>query len=202
VPPVLAAPLRAPVVAATTEDRLAEPTSKLVIKRPRFFAAIGMGVSVDSSDPVGGRTVAIPAFEVLGGIGEGILGFEARLFSSQASGRYQMVPDRLAIDALLAVHVFAAQHSEDQRWVRRVARAFTLNVGLSGENASVGQSSVIRAGSVVGAHLDLPLTSHLEASELRMRIGVRRMYGGVGHAGTVTVSDSGEELFAALAAAF
>jgi hypothetical protein len=198
-PPASASSLRVPI-AATAAQGAAEPPAKGATTRPRFCVAIGMGVSVDGSAP-GARTVAVPAFEVMGGIGEGMVGFEARLFSSQASGRYQMIPDRLAVDALVALHLLAG-HSEDPGWMRRVARGFTVNLGLSGENTSIGQKSVIRTGAVVGAHLDLPLTSPGESSELRLRIGVRRMFGGDGVAGTITVSDTGQEWLASLAAAF
>ncbi len=186
-------------------------------RRPRFEVAIGMGVSRDRSGLVGGRTVAIPAFQVEVGVGDGLLGFEGRLFSNQAAGRYHeksvpttpgsvvlsdMAVDRQAIDVLLAFRPFASTGSRTTLWLNRVGRAVTFNLGVALETASVGPPSVTRVGPVLGLHFDLPLTSGRDAGDLRIRVGARRMFAGQGRAGTVTVSDTQLEAFGGLALVF
>jgi hypothetical protein len=175
-----------------------------------------MGVSRDASGLVGGRTVAIPAFQVEVGVGDGLLGFEARLFSNQAAGRYHqrsvtttgavgpsdMPVDRQAIDVMLAFRPFTLTGPDATRWVNRVGRAVTANLGVALETASVGPPSVIRIGPIVGLHFDLPLTSGPDSGDLRIRIDARRMFAGQGQAGTVTVSDTQLEAFGGLALVF
>lgn len=187
-----------------------------VPRRPRFGVAIGMGVSRDNSGLLGGRMVAIPAFQVQVAVGDGLLGFEGRVFSNQAAGRYHersvtttggigasdMAVDRQALDAMLAFRPFAAAGPSATRWLNRVGRAVTLGLGVGVETASVGPPSITRIGPVVGLHVDLPLTSELDLGDLRIRIGARRMFAGQGRAGTVTVSDTQLEAFGGLALVF
>jgi hypothetical protein len=184
--------------------------------RPRFDVAVGMGMSFDSTGLVDGRTVAVPAFQVSGGVGAQTVGFEARLFSTQASGRYfrtvagsdgvatkvDMAADRLALDVMVALRPFASKHPGDTRWFRRAQHSVTINLGLAGENVSVAQKSVKRVGAVAGIHVDVPLTPASLANELRFRLAVRRMFAGSSQAGPVQVGDSREDVFAALVAVF
>src|SRR5699024_2605866 len=83
--------------------------------RPRFLMSAAVGISIDNHGIADGRTVLVPSFAVQGGIGEGWLGFEARLFASEAAGRFSSPNpaggnpiadvgcDRQALDLLLAV---------------------------------------------------------------------------------------------------
>ncbi len=204
-PPVVASPVVAPLDVVTEI-----PPAVSVPRRPRFDVAVGMGGSFDSSGLVKGRTVLAPAFLVQAAVGDGPIGFAARLLSTQASGRFHQIcngvsdmpVDRLAIDLLFAIRPWAAGYTNDKSWGSRVARGLALNLGAGGENASVGQQSSFRIGIVVGAHVDLPLTPSGDATELRLRLGVRRMLAGEGTAGVVLVSDTSADVFGALAAVF
>ena len=161
-----------------------------------------MGLSLDRRGGGSGGTVAVPAFEVQLGAGQGPIGIEGRLFASQASGRYQMVADRLAIEALIAVRPWAKRRLDDTRWFRRSLRSVTFNLGLGVENANLGTQAALRTGTVLGAHADVPLTAATDTSELRVRISVRRLLAGEGQAGAVIVSDSGIELLGGLVTVF
>ena len=174
-----------------------------------------MGVSFDSTGFVDARTVAVPAFQVQLGVGEEFLGFELRLFSTQASGRYHhrgasqtmlalldAPADRLALDVLLAVRPFAAIDRDDPRWWKRVVKSVTFNAGAAGENATTGTPAVIRFGSVLGFHIDLPLVPPDWDSCLSVRITGRRMAAKPALAGMTTVTDTVGELFGGLALSF
>jgi len=179
--------------------------------------AVSMGVSRDSAGLVGGRTVEIPSFQVQIGAGQDLLGVEVWLFSNQASGRFHqkstttvagnvtpvdMAVDRVAVDALLALHPFARQLALATSWTQRLVRSATLNLGAGVENASVGPPSVVRFGTVAGLHVDLPLSPATASSDLRLRLSARRMFAASSQAGTVTVTDSKLEAFGGLALVF
>ena len=174
-----------------------------------------MGVSLDSTGFIDARTVAVPAFQVQLGVGEEFLGFELRLFSTQASGRYHrraaaqtmLAPvdapaDRLALDVLLAVRPLAPIYSGDPRWGSRVLRSVTVEVGAAGENATTGTPAVVRVGAVLGFHVDFPLVPPDPGSVLSLRITGRRMAARRAYAGTTAVTDTTGELFGGLALSF
>ena len=169
-----------------------------------------MGASFDHAGLSDGRTVAIPSFQVQAGGGWGLLGFELRMFSSAADGRYQkmsggqndMAVDRLAVDLMLAWRPLFAMYADNPRWVGRMLRSATVDLGLAVENVSQSQKAVIRQGAVIGAHVDFPLTPVTDGSELRVRLIARRMVAGQQTVGSTPVSDSRGEAFGALAFVF
>jgi hypothetical protein len=189
------------------------------VARPRFAMAAAVGISIDNLGIADGRNVRIPSFAVMGGIGRGRLGFEARLFASEAAGRFSspnpvggnpvadVGADRQALDLLLAVRPFAdLKDANDVAWSARFLRALTLDVGGAAERVSVGTQSVRRLGAVLGAHVDLPLTPPGDSSELCLTVSVRRMLGtsaSVSLGGTsVGVGDSKAEALAGLTVVF
>ena len=210
--PVADGPLAAPPTWALAEDAWETPPSSAgtepptaaaempdapaLATRPRLSAAVAMGASLDvDSSPIGKAFVA-PAFAGELGFGDGPWGFDLRLLSSQASGRTaDAPPDRLAVDVMLAIRPWAARRRVDMRWVARLARSATVDVGLAGERLSAGPVHAYRAGLVLGARLDFPLTgASAEPGELRLRLGVRRMLAGEGTVGTTRSRDSSEAL--------
>ncbi|MEP6653460.1 MAG: hypothetical protein ABJA82_08890 [Myxococcales bacterium] len=216
VPPLSAAPPAADssLASPVLDGDLSAPLQASA-HRPRFSIGVGMGVSLDSTGFVDSRTVAVPAFQVQLGVGEEFLGFELRLFSTQASGRYHqraasrtmLAPidgpaDRLAIDVLLAVRPFAAIYLGDPRWGSRVVKSVTVNAGAAGENATTGAPAVVRFGSVFGFHIDLPVAPSDSASALSVRITGRRMSARQAYAGMTAVTDTVGELFGGLALSF
>jgi hypothetical protein len=190
--------------------RAQTPGEDTPANRPVFDVAVGMGVSFDNVGLSDHRTVAVPSFQVLAGAGEGLLGFEARLFSSAADGRYHqmangvndMAVDRLGVDAMLALRPLYPRHAEDHAWLGRTLRALTLEVGFGGESDSLSQKSGRRYGLVVGGHVDVPLTPATDPSELRLRLIARRLVADTRTVGTTPVSDTRGELFGALAFVF
>jgi len=213
-----AGPLLAPTVAkvAAMADEPPEP-----VARPRFSVAAAVGVSVDNEGIADGRNVAIPSFAVQGGIGQGLLGFDARLFASEAAGQFstpsQVAADRKALvadvgadrqaaDLMLAIRPFALWQRQRLDWSGRFLRALTVDVGAAGERVSIGAQSVKRIGAVLAAYADLPLTPAEDSSALHLRLAVRRMIGThgdlPGSGGTKQVGDTRVELFAGLAVIF
>ena len=179
-----------------------------------------VGVSVDNHGIGDGRNVLVPSFAAQGGIGEGLLGFEARLFASEAAGRFSspnptpggkpvadVGADRQAVDVMLAVRPLCGWGApEDHDWTARFVRALALELGLAVERVSVGTVAVFRTGLVTGAHLDLPLARTLDGSELRLTVAARRMVAGrqtitIGSAPS-SVGDSRLEAFSGLAVSF
>ena len=168
-----------------------------------------MGLSVDNPGLLDGRTVAVPSFQVQAGVGEGPLGFELRLFSSAADGRYhqangasEAAVNRLGVDLMLAWRPLSRARAADLGFVGRMLGSLTADVGLGVENASSSQKAGLRRGLVVGAHLDFPLTPITDASELRVRLVARRLVAGQAGVGATTVSDSRGEALGALVFVF
>lgn len=184
--------------------------------RPRFSMSVAMGISVDNVGIADHRNVMIPSFAVMGGIGQNLLGFEARLFASEAAGRFStpnasmagkevadVGADRQAVDLLLAVRPLAGWAVQDGRWGARLARGLTANVGLGGERVSVAAATIRRVGAVVGAHADFPVTPARDRSELNVRLSLRRMFGTSGSTGKgESVGDTKVEALAGLAFVF
>ena len=175
--------------------------------RPKFALGLGYGYSFDNDGLLRGRTVAIPTFVVEGAVGQGVLGFEARLFATAADGRFhELVPgaidmpvDRLAVDLQLAGRPLALVVPEQSSWVSRFARSLTVAVGPMGEHAAVGTKSHLRYGAVLTAHADLPLfPSEGQMGDLRLRFVIRRELGQKETIAGGAVQDSKLDLFAAL----
>ncbi|HEY8924594.1 MAG TPA: hypothetical protein VIU64_09445 [Polyangia bacterium] len=197
------------------------PGSEVPPARPRFLMSAAVGISIDNHGIADGRNVLVPSLAIQGGIGDGAFGFEARLFASEAAGRFSspnpnpngaktiadVGADRQAVDLLLAVRPFqwgAARGGAT--WAARFVQAITADIGLAVERVSVGTLSTMRGGAVVGAHLDVPLVRSADGSELRAMIAGRRMLGtsktlevsGV----TAAIGDSKLESFAGLTVVF
>lgn len=205
----------APTVASTTEEPLPP------VARPKFSVAAAVGVSLDNAGIADGRNVAIPSFSVQGGVGQDLLGFDARLFASEAAGQFStpsqvttdrnaliadVGADRQAVDLMLAVRPLARWQRQRLDWPARFARALTVDVGLAGERVSIGAQTVRRIGAVFAAYADLPLTPADDRSALHLRLTARRMVGTHGNvtesAGLKQVGDTHVELLAGLAVVF
>ena len=178
--------------------------------RPRLSLAVGMGATLDSTGFSDGGHF-IPAFFGVGGFGDGLVGFDLGAFSSAASGRFSTPDspvDRLALDAFGVVRPAARVRPADQRYRMRVLRTIGAELGLGFERD--GQVVVSGSRWVIhtGARIEFPLTSG-QASELRLRLAVRRAFGlytpelstTSGSTGVISVGDS-TELYAALAVVF
>jgi len=212
-------PLVAPTVARTAEEAPSELPSP--VARPRFTVSAAVGVSVDNAGIADGRNVAIPSFSVQGGIGQELLGFDARLFASEAAGQFStpsqvatdrralvadIGADRQAVDLMLAVRPFWRWQRQNLAWSARFVRALTVDIGAAGERVSIGAQTVLRVGAVMCAYADLPLTPADAASALHLRVTVRRMVGtrrDLTELGTPRqVGDTRAELLAGLAVVF
>jgi len=224
VPGAAASPAAAPVAGEGTPPTATSgppPGSEVPPARPRFMMSAAVGISIDNHGIADGRDVLVPSLAIQGGIGDGFFGFEARLFASEAAGRYASAnpnpsgaktiadvgADRQAVDLLLAVRPFALGAARgDEPWVARLVRSITADLGLAVERVSVGTLSTMRGGAVLGAHLDVPLARSEDGSELRATIAARRMLGtsktldvlGV----TAAIGDSKLESFAGLTVVF
>jgi hypothetical protein len=207
-----AGPLLAPTVAATTEK--APPP----VARPRFSVAAAVGISIDNQGIADGRNVAVPSFSVQGGIGQDVLGFDARLFASEAAGQFStpsqvaadrnapiadVGADRQAADLMMALRPFARWERQRLDWPARFVRALTVDVGAAVERVSIGAQTVQRIGAVLAAYADLPLTPADDTSALHLRLAARRMLGTHADvAGAKQIGDTRAELLAGLAVIF
>lgn len=192
---------------ALEEEGLAAP-----VARPRFSLAVGMGASLDASGFTNGAH-AIPAFFGVGGFGDGLLGVDLGAFSSAASGRFHSGDDgpvdRLALDAFAVVRPAARVRPDDGRYSLRVLRTLAAEVGLGFERDGHTLNAGTRFQIHTGARVELPLTAADRASELRLRLAMRRavglytpqVSGGMGVNAITAVGDS-TELYAALAVVF
>jgi hypothetical protein len=216
-PPLPPAPLElppAPLIAPPPEQPPEIVEAELLAlappPRPRLSLAVGMGATRDPTGfPDGGHF--IPAFFGVGGFGDGLVGFDLGAFSSAASGRFPTTDspvDRLALDAFAVLRPAARLRPSDQRYRMRVLRTLGAELGLGFERD--GQVVVSGSRWVIhtGARIEFPLTSG-QASELRLRLAVRRAFGlytpelstKSGSNGTISVGDS-TELYVALAVVF
>jgi hypothetical protein len=189
VPPTAPLPasdlLGAPAIASAEEEPLP------AFPRPGFAISAALGVSIDNAGIADGRNVAIPSFTVQGGIGQGRLGFDARLFASEAAGQFatpsqvtadnkaliaDVGADRQAVDLMLAVRPFATWRADTASWSARFVRLLTVDVGAGGERLSVGAKTVFRLGAVLAAYADFPITPATDTSALHLRLTARRMF--------------------------
>jgi hypothetical protein len=179
--------------------------------RPRIEVAVGVGASLDDGGDKNAKGFAVPSFFVMGGFGHGAVGLDLGVFANSADGRYNNVEvaplDRLAATGIVVVRPLAELSPEDWRYAMRIARTVAVDLGLGVERASRiarAAETVNRVGSLLGFHVDVPLTPRTAPQELRLRLALRRFYG----ASRVTFPDGAEvtdtrgELFAALASVF
>ena len=147
--------------------------------RPRLSAAVGIGATFDAVGFADGKTRTIPVFFTSLGIGDGLGGFELRVFASQAAGRFggENPIDRLAVDASGVLRVGMLLAPDNQRYGTRVLRTVGVDLGLSFERAGRSMVSGTRFAICTGARVELPLTPAREPSELRVRLAVRRAVG-------------------------
>jgi hypothetical protein len=194
-------PQVAGVAAASASARAA------AVARPRFDVAIGMGMALETAGFAGDRTEPVPAFQAMIGIGDGTLGLVTRMLAVGAAGRFHgsdTPVDRLAVDVLLALRPFA-RSAAGADWPSRMQRSVTFLVGPAVETVLGSARSDRRLGAVVGFHADLPvvlLQGQAGEADLRIRIGVRRMFGQKAQVRDVAVEDTGGEVFGSLAVVF
>jgi hypothetical protein len=148
------------------------------VARPRMAASIGAGASFDSAG-LSGRT-AVPSLFATGDVGaDGPLGFELAAFTSSAVGRYDGTPiDRLALDAAGVVRPLAWKlAADDRRYRARFGRTLGAELGLGLERDATTTHAGSRWGLHLGARAEFPLGLPGYASELRLRLAVRRLQG-------------------------
>ena len=209
-PPLVETPLVTPPPEQPPEIVEAELLSLAPPPRPRLTLAVGMGATLDPTGFASGGHF-IPAFFGIGDVGDGLVGFSMGAFSSAASGRFPTTDspvDRLALDAFGVYRPAARVRPGDQRYRMRVLRTLGAELGLGFERDGQVVVSGTRWVIHTGARIEFPLTSG-QASELRLRLAVRRAFGlytpelstKSGSNGTISVGDS-TELYAALAVVF
>jgi hypothetical protein len=207
-------PAPGPLIAAPPQPEVAEVAALPSFERPprpRLSLAVGMGATFDSVGFTDG-THAIPSFFATGGFGDGLLGLDLQAFASSASGRFPATEapvDRLALDVFGVVRPAARFRRGDTRYAIRVLHTVAVELGLGLERDGRAMGSGSRFVVHTGARFDLPLTGAGEASELRLRFGVRRALGlytpqlanGSSAADITFVGDS-TELYSALVLVF
>jgi hypothetical protein len=211
---------RAPARADTLVAEAPPPPAPEPVRRPRFSLAIGMGVTLDRSGFMPERTVKVPSFVAVAGVGDGLLGADFGVFASAASGRYRTTDtpvDRLALDAAAVARPGARWRPGDKRVSARTLRSLAVELGLGFERDGQSAGSGSRFGLHTGAHIEVPLTqasygdiaspdgrgpAPRERSALGVRLGVRHLFGlYTPQAAAIVVGDS-TELYAALGLSF
>ena len=180
-------------------------------RAPRLSGAIGVGSSFDSVGFKGG-TEAVPTFVGVLGIGDGLLGLDLGAFATSATREQRQSDspvDRVAVDLFGVVRPAALHRPDDRSFDMRVLHSLAAELGLGLERAGRSNISGTRFLIHLGATVDIPLSPAREATEVRLRFGVRRnvglftpkLYGNT--ASDVTnVVDTAAELYAALAVVF
>ena len=206
------APARAQQVILVPPETLGEelPAAPPPPPRPRMSLAIGLGAALDSAGFSDG-TRAVPAFFAQGGFGDGLGGFDLRrvlIVGVRPVRRPDATPiDRLALDAFGVLRPAARVRRADQRYRMRVLHTLAAELGLGLERDGTTLGSGTRFEIHTGARVEFPLAPAGQASELRLRLAVRRAFGLYTPEVTaapetlVSVGDS-FELYAALAVVF
>jgi hypothetical protein len=213
-PPPPAPPPPAPAPPAQVQPEpiaVVEAAAPAPVSRPRLSAAVGMGLTWDAVGFDDGDAREIPAFFTVLGIGDGLFGLDLGAFASEAAGRHgtQRPVDRLALDGFGVVRPAARFRLENRGYAMRVARTAAAELGLGFERDGRGAISGTRFVVHTGARVDLPLSPLREATELRLRLAVRRAFGlytpklyGSSAADVTGVGDSAAELYAAIVVVF
>jgi hypothetical protein len=165
--------------------------------RPRFQVAVGMGASFDPSSGNPNPDRPISSFFFTAGLGAGRFGFDLRSF---ANGATKLQVTRLSLELVGVIRPLVFLRRE--AYLVRVARTASLDVGPSFERVSKEVTAAWRAGTVLGTHLDLPLGYADAGKELRVRLGLRRMFGTRTALTGIPVSDSVLELYGQVAFVF
>lgn len=194
-----AAPLATP---PTVEEPVGPPPPP---PRPRMTLALGMGVAFESAGL--SRTESVPAFFGTGGVGaDWPVGVELAAFASSATGRFKAPDapvDRLALSLIGVVRPLAwAIAAGDTRYKARLLRNLGVEVGPGIERDATSMRSGSRFGVHTGARIEVPIVPAGSPSELRIRLGLRYMYGLYTPQVGTTVVDDGLELYAALVTVF
>jgi len=193
------------------QEVIVENANQRAIGRPRFSAAIGMGASFDSVGFAEGHG-AVPTFVGVLGIGDGLLGLNLGAYATSATRaqRQKDSPvDRLAVDLFGVVRPAARYQRDDHGFGMRVLHSLAAELGPGLERAGRSNISGTRFLIHVGATVDLPLSPEREATELRVRLGVRKNIGlytpklyGATASDVTEIRDTAAELYAALAVVF
>jgi hypothetical protein len=165
--------------------------------RPRFQVAVGMGASLDPSSGNPHPDRPISSFFFAAGLGAGKFGFDLRSF---ANGAAKVQVTRLSVELVGVIRPLVFLQRDD--YLFRVARTASLDVGPSFERVSKDVTAAWRAGAMLGTHVDLPIGYADAAKELRVRLGLRRMFGTNTALTGIPVGDSALELYAQLAFVF
>ncbi len=205
-------PGNVPTTGGPTEpEETVVEAARAPIARPRLSAAIGLGTSFDSVG-FAGHTEAVPTFVGVLGIGDELLGLDLGAFvtsATRAQRQSDSPVDRLGVDLFGVVRPAALHRRDDRSFDMRVLHSLAAEVGLGLERAGRSNISGTRFLIHVGATVDVPLSPADEASEVRLRLGVRRNVGlytpklyGTAASDVTNVIDTAVELYAALAVVF
>lgn len=211
--PVGPVPGNVPTVWGPTEPQevIVENANQPTIGRPRFSAAIGMGASFDSVGIAEGHD-AVPTFVGVLGIGDGLLGLNLGAYATSATRaqrQHDSPVDRLAVDLFGVVRPAARYQRDDHSYGMRVLHSLAAELGPGLERAGRSNISGTRFLIHVGATVDLPISPEREATEVRVRLGVRKNIGlytpklyGATASDVTEIRDTAAELYAALAVVF
>jgi catechol 2,3-dioxygenase-like lactoylglutathione lyase family enzyme len=165
-------------------------------ERPKVQVALGLGASFDGNAPNPHPDHPVSAFFFGLGIGDQLLGLDLRSF---ANGATQMQLGRISLELVGVIRPLAPMAREGYGY--RVLRSASVDLGVGVERASVAQTSDWRTGLLLGAHGDLPIGPEA-LKELRLRLGVRRLFAGTGSVSDIPVQDSTVELYGQVAFVF
>lgn len=166
-------------------------------ERPKVQVALGLGASFDGNAPNPHPDRPLSAFFFGVGIGDELLGLDLRSF---ANGATQMQLGRLSLELVGVLRPVVVLAREGYGY--RVLRSASVDLGVGVERDSVALDSDWRAGLLLGAHFDLPIGPAGATKELRLRLGVRRLFAGSGSVGDISVKDSTVELYGQAAFVF
>jgi hypothetical protein len=212
-PPQGPVPGNVPTVWGPTEPQevIAENANERAIGRPRFSAAIGMGASFDSVGIADGHD-AVPTFVGVLGMGDGLLGLNLGAYATSATRaqRQKDSPvDRLAVDLFGVLRPAARYQRDDHSFGMRVLHSLAAELGPGLERAGRSNISGTRFLVHVGATVDLPISTEYEATEVRVRLGVRKNIGlytpklyGATASDVTDIRDTALDVYAALAVVF
>jgi hypothetical protein len=170
-----------------------------LLHRPKFDVALGLGASIDRDAPNPHPDVPVSSFFFSAGLGDGLFGLDLRTF---ANGATKVQVTRLSFDLVGVIRPLEPLSRDRVGYLFRVARTASVDVGPASERVSLDVNAAWRLGALVGAHVDLPI-GHADATkELRVRLGLRRMFGTQTSLTGISVSDTALELYGQLAFVF
>ena len=167
--------------------------------RPQFQVAVGMGASIDHNEGQANPDAPVPSFFFAAGLGGGLIGLDVRSF---ANGAVMAQIARLSLELLGVVRPLIPVAKGRSDYGSRVLQSFSVAVGPAFERVSLGLQADGRFGASLGAHLDLPIGPAGASKEMRLRLGVRRMFAGAATVNEMPVKDTKVEVYAQLAFVF